>query len=721
MYCPVCRAEYPDDYKVCPKDATSLLRGAQIGKYKIEGLLGLGGMGAVYRAVNPDTKGRVAIKIMNPAVASADSARARFQREAASVAALRTSHVVKVFDFGTDDGTLYLVMELLDGHTLREEIQPAPDTMDLARVQMVIDGALKGLAAAHKAGIVHRDLKPENVYVADTDDGEVPKLLDFGIARMRNKDSDLTMTGALMGTAGYMAIEQVAPDAGEIGPWTDVYAMGAILYEMLAGSAACGGDTVTSVLQKVLSHDIAPLQSVRPGLPPAVYALLDRCLAEDPTKRPQDAEAMRAAFATARLVATGTEVPPPTMTQKLGTSQVGLLATTPSKDSAPRTPSRPSGAAPAGKKPLKLIALVALAGVGGVAAFLAVSKLNKKHAEEHADAGIVAAVPEAGHPMAADAAVATPPATPDAVAVPAVDAAATDPKAEMVRIAAGEHALGEPKSARRDALAATKVVLPELWIDRTEMTLGALRAALGDPKAGGAPGDGPDLPARFVTWSQAAAACKALGKRLPHETEWEAAALTTPQDLAKAALMRGTAALVASPRTECSAEGLCDMLGSVLEWTADDWPRSKGTKIARGSSFKVSPDAGWQASIHFRVAAPASKADEEVGVRCVIGDEPPRAAVPVRPPPPKAPPCDPAALFEETRTANKAGKYEEAIAAAKRALACNPGDPLIEGAITFAACKSGNTKVALAHYKLALPGRLPALRQNCRKMGIDLP
>jgi len=328
VFCPACRSDYPADWKVCPKDATNLLRSPQIAKYVVDGLLGQGGMGAVYRAMNPDTKGRVAIKVMNPAVANAESARQRFQREAAAVAALRTAHVVKVFDFGSEpDGTLYLVMELLDGHPLRDEIKPGSERMDLSRVQMVMDGALKGLAAAHKAGIVHRDLKPENIVIADTDDGEVPKLLDFGIARVRSPDSSLTRTGSVMGTASYMAPEQVAGNLGEIGPWTDIYAMGAILYEMLGGTPAYGGTTVTEVLQHVLRSEHTALQQLRPDLSEAVYALVDRCMSQQPVQRPQDAEAMRIAVTAARLVPHGATIVP------RGTAQTEI-------------PSAPSGTAP---------------------------------------------------------------------------------------------------------------------------------------------------------------------------------------------------------------------------------------------------------------------------------------------------------------------------------------------------------------------------------------
>ncbi len=593
------------DWKVCPKDETSLLQSAQIGKYKIAGLLGVGGMGAVYRAINPDTHSKVAIKIMNPAVANAESARARFQREAAAVAALRTGHVAKVFDFGADQGTLYLVMELLDGHTLRDEIQPEPQLMDLARVHMVIDGALKGLGAAHKAGIVHRDLKPENIYVAETDDGEIPKLLDFGIARVRTKDSDLTLTGSLMGTAGYMAIEQVAPDQGEIGPWTDVYAMGAILYEMLCGTAACGGETVTSVLQKVLRHDIAPLESLRAGLPAAVYALVERCLAADPMKRPSDAEAMRTAFAAAKLVAPGTAVPPSAVVAKAATSQVGLLATTPSADTMPSKPPTiadpPPRLAPRGLLWFGCgVAAVLVLGVG----YMLMSARSNRAATRDA-APIVDAAP-------ADAMRSVPPVT----VIDAVDHPIPSPPADMVAIAAGDYTVGEPAGTHPDALPPSTVALRPLWIDRTEMTLETLRRVLGSPKAGGMPGDAPALPARNVTWAQAGAACTALGKRLPTELEWEAAAQTGSQDVSLASLLRGKAALTPSTSKDCSPMGLCDMLGSVLEWTTTDGAKPRA-KIVRGASFTVSPEAGWQASIHFRVGVDARKGDPEVGFRCV--------------------------------------------------------------------------------------------------------
>ncbi|MBZ0236611.1 MAG: serine/threonine protein kinase, partial [Deltaproteobacteria bacterium] len=296
MYCPLCHSEYPDGWKRCPTDEAALLRAATIGKYRIDRLIGAGGMGAVYRAMNPDTQSAVALKILHGSAAGVEAARTRFQREAAAVAALKTRHVVSIFDFGADvDGTLYLVMELMLGHNLRKEIAEPPDTMPLPRVNLIFDGALRGLGAAHRAGIVHRDLKPENIFIAETDDGEVAKLLDFGIARKGGGPS-LTHSGALMGTPAYMAPEQVAGNRGDIGPWSDVYAMGVILYEMLSGRAPFAADSMTEVLSRVLAREFAPLRSMRPGLPEAVYLLVDRCLSDEPAARFAGADALREAW-----------------------------------------------------------------------------------------------------------------------------------------------------------------------------------------------------------------------------------------------------------------------------------------------------------------------------------------------------------------------------------------------------------------------------------------
>ena len=779
MYCPVCHSEYPADWKACPKDASSLLTSSQIGKYRIEGMLGVGGMGAVYKATNPDIKGsRVAIKVMNPAIAQAEQIRERFKREAAAVAALRTSHVVKVFDFNAEpDGTLYLVMELHDGHALRDEILPAPNYMDLARIQMVMEGALKGLAAAHRVGIVHRDLKPENIFVADTDDGEVPKLLDFGIARVRTQDKNLTHTGSLMGTASYMATEQIAAGVGEIGPWSDVYAMGAILYEMLAGAPAFGGNTVTEVLQRVLKSEIVPLASVRPGLSNEVYALVERCMSTTPSVRPQDAEAMRVALGAARMVPQGTLIPPPHKTRvdsippvhvgsSPGGTALGVMATearetpmpkltpppatgaTPAPPITPTTPIRPSdvsgfgptvgvtsssGASTASIDPPKksklplILGGVAVAGIGAFVAVKVAGGGGDGKPVTKADAGVVAVTtPDAG--------------TSDAPPVqPMVDAPPEDPlpafTKDMVAVAAGEYDVGEETPGSAGSRKLAKVSVDAFFLDKDEITLDAVRKALTSPKLGGAPGDAGTLPARSVTWGQAVATCKALGKRLPTENEWEIAARTTPKDPAKAALKTASGKLVATAHTDCSSAGLCDMLGGVIEWTADAGAKGND-KVVRGAAFTVSAAAGWAATIFFRTSVPPT-ADPEVGFRCAwsknsalrpepdapkTGELPPTEPKVATPAPKPSQACDDVeGMYQEARRLTATGNHAAAIAKAEAAIACKP-EPRGYVTIAIAACSSGNaSKAAAAGAKLQGPGQRMVVGQACAEAGIALP
>ena len=615
MFCPVCRSEYPSDWRACPTDTTLLLKSNQIGKYTVEALLGTGGMGAVYKASNPDTRGRVAIKVMNPAVASSDSARARFQREAAAVAALNTTHVVKVYDFGTEaDGTLYLVMELLDGHALRSEIAPPPSLMDLARVQMVTDGALRGLSAAHKAGIVHRDLKPDNIFVSQTDDGEVPKLVDFGIARVRSADSDLTRTGTLVGTASYMAPEQIAAGVGEIGPWSDVYAMGLIVYEMLTGSAAFTGDTITTVLQRVLRAELTPLREVRPGLPEDIYRLVDRCIGADPATRPQDAEAMRRELLAARLVPSGTPIG---SARVVGVGESVELART----EAPMTP--PPGVSPVSPAPAPAptptptpktrsrmpVIVLGVVAIGGAIAFAVTRKGETAVPVDTAPIAVIAAKP-----------IDAPPAPIDARAV------AVDPRAAtMVRFPARAYELGVTH-AKGDDHRLGPVELAAFWIDRHEMTKGevvaALGAALPATTAKKIASDADTTPARFVDWATGAAACKAVGKRLPTDDEWEAAARTTPQDTARARLKHtDTVADLTTDRDDCSVDGLCDMLGSLLEWTATPLSIKHPEMVVRGASYRYdAKDPEIVISIHNRQAVDPKSTDNELGFRCAKGD-----------------------------------------------------------------------------------------------------
>jgi serine/threonine-protein kinase len=656
VFCPVCRSEYADDWKVCPKDAAHLLRTQFVGKYRIDSLLGAGGMGAVYKAFNPDTQSTVAVKLMHGGAAAADASRQRFQREAASVAALRTRHVVSIYDFGSEvDGTLYLVMEYLQGHALRNEIAPAPNLVPLPRVHFIFDQALRGLGAAHKAGIVHRDLKPENVFVADTDDGEVIKILDFGIARQSRGDTpNLTHSGALMGTPAYMAPEQVAGNRGQVGAHSDVYGMGVILYELLTGASPFHAETLSEVLSKILSRSFAPLAQIRPDLPPAIHQLVERALSDDPLQRFTDAQTMREAWMAAwtqvpgeirnatvpsyqRAAATSgddrpsgpgaalnTELPsaPPTVRHRApqthDRSQDAFMATAAGLSlPAPSTPSssfNPSQSVTPGpvvvqtppetprgsKLPLIIGATVLLAGGAALAFVLTRPKTDDKAADQ---------------PAAADAAVAVAKA-PDAGAVvvtsPDAGVAVVEPKVPdgMVLIEGATFDMGvDAKAAKGFDYADLDhpVTVASFYLDKTELTAGAMKTA-GDPS----------WPARDVTWEQARDACAAAGKRLPTAAEWELASEGAKLSPKKARLRSKdeSPAPVGTHPGDCTEAGVCDLLGNVMEWTADDWPGDPTQKVVRGASFTVSPTARWYASVHARLPLAPTTADHEIGFRC---------------------------------------------------------------------------------------------------------
>ena len=244
---------------------TELSEGTVIdGKYRVVRWLAEGGMGRVFVADHVFLQKQVALKVLHAEMSAEPDAVERFTVEARAASLIEHENVVRVSDFGrTADGQLYLVMELLSGHTLADELKEGP--MAPARARFIACAILRGLQAAHARGVVHRDLKPENVFICTRDGhGDGVKLLDFGIARMRQQGSDveqrLTKEGAIMGTPLYMAPEQLRAER-EVDARADLYAVGVLLYEMLAGRPPYDGRTFGVIAYQVLDGKPPPLES----------------------------------------------------------------------------------------------------------------------------------------------------------------------------------------------------------------------------------------------------------------------------------------------------------------------------------------------------------------------------------------------------------------------------------------------------------------------------
>ncbi|MBI4956670.1 MAG: serine/threonine protein kinase, partial [Myxococcales bacterium] len=264
-----------------------LAPGQRFGPYEIVGVLGSGGMGVVCRARDPRLGREVALKTLR-SDRTDEAELERFLREARTAGALEHPNLLVVHDVGRHEGTPYLVTELLEGQTLRELLHDGPLPVRKA-VELAVQAAA-GLAAAHARGVVHRDLKPENLLV--TRDGRV-KILDFGVARVTAGDDasadatqSLTESGAVVGTAGYMAPEQVRGQPAD--PRSDLFALGAILFELLTGERAFGGDTPVERGYAVLSHDPTEGDALA-ALPPALARTLRHCLEKSAEARFQSA------------------------------------------------------------------------------------------------------------------------------------------------------------------------------------------------------------------------------------------------------------------------------------------------------------------------------------------------------------------------------------------------------------------------------------------------
>jgi hypothetical protein len=352
--CPSCGTSYPPSVRLCPRDGTVLegngpteerFVGAVLdGKYRLDSYLSSGGMGAVFKATHVMLGKPVAVKLIKADLVTSPDMVRRFQREARAATSLNHPNIVGVHDLGqTEDGTLYIAMELVDGISLKDVIRES-GRIDAPRIVSTLRQVGSALSLAHRHQIIHRDLKPQNVMLTrDAEGREIAKLLDFGIAKtFDEKATQLTRTGLALGTPQYMSPEQAM--GKEVDGRSDLYSLGVMLYEMLIGEVPFTAPSATAILVKHMTEVPAPPSRKRPDLqvPAHLEAIALKCLEKDPSRRYQTADEFIAALesgpgtettiplaAPAAPLAAAVLMPPPGATASIPTAAAGFAPALP--------------------------------------------------------------------------------------------------------------------------------------------------------------------------------------------------------------------------------------------------------------------------------------------------------------------------------------------------------------------------------------------------------
>lgn len=321
LKCPAHGLAFIDVHELSEADHDPLLGATIVGRFTILGRLGRGSMGAVYRARQEAVGRDVALKIVRPDRAYDPATKARFEREARAISLLTSPHTVTAFDFGeAEDGSWFLAMEMLEGESVGDRLRREGriDWIDAARFACE---ALRSLAEAHSKGIIHRDLKPDNLFLARVPANggrhrEICKVLDFGIAKWQRPDEGKidqleTQAGTVFGTPRYMSPEQA--QGSPLDARSDLYSLGVLLYQMLAGRAPFVDDDAVVVMARHIKDDPPPFSEVAPhaNIPAGLEAVVRRALAKSPDERPQTAEQMsleiEQAIEQARSLASGVQ------------------------------------------------------------------------------------------------------------------------------------------------------------------------------------------------------------------------------------------------------------------------------------------------------------------------------------------------------------------------------------------------------------------------------
>ncbi|MBL8095726.1 MAG: SUMF1/EgtB/PvdO family nonheme iron enzyme [Anaerolineales bacterium] len=595
----------------------------QIGRYQLQGMLGQGGMATVYRAYDPNFRRDVAIKVLPANLLSQADLRARFQREAETIAALEHPAIVPVYDFGEDSASNqpYIVMRLMTGGSLAERLRGGP--LALGETVRLYRQLAPALDQAHARGVVHRDLKPGNILFDGSGNAYVA---DFGLAKLTDSNTQLSATG-LMGTPAYMSPEQARGDK-EIGPASDIYAMGAMLFHTLSGKLPYEADTAVGMALRHVTDPVPQLSLSRPGLPRGCDNVIATAMAKTPATRYASAGTLVSALETLTAQGESTSFEP-VMTLPPG----GASESPPGRASQP--PARRSSAAaqapvqlppppPSGRNPLWWLLPAGLAGVVvvlGIGALAVAAMMWNNTATRtplaavSPTAPIATADPSTPVPIATTAAA--PAASPTAAAIAATTEAPPDAPTEpptepapgatevalndgmtLVFLGARSGFMGRD-SAALDQGPEHAVELSPYWMDQHEVT-NAMYARCVEAGVCGAPRnfrsftrvnyfDNPafaDFPVVYVTRDDAHTYCEWAGRRLPTEAEWEMAARTAANPYpwpdsdsipAVAQLLNfkpsgfNDTTQVMSYPGGATALGLFDLAGNVWEWVADPY------------------------------------------------------------------------------------------------------------------------------------------------------
>lgn len=464
------------------------LVGRSLGRYKLEKLLGQGGMAQVYRATDQKLARSVAVKVILATHAGEPQFLERFLREARVVASLEHPNILPVYDFGEDDGIPFLVMPYLDGGTLRDRMTGLP--IEFSQAASWIRQLALALDAAHEAGVLHRDVKPANVLIGK---GDRLALADFGIAKMLETMSGLTATGVVVGTPLYMAPEQAQGKPAS--PATDRYALAVIAYELLAGSPPFVGENPLSLMHQHVMTPPPDLSSKVRGLPAGLDAVLARALSKDPGERPPScralADAVSAYLPTGSMSVAGPTMPWGPPTPSPGTSPT--VKQTPTRGTAPPRP--PAGSMPVRvatpspgltsdqtvitNPPRKNRRLIGVAAVAAAAALGAFGVVTLRRANAPAPLPTVAPTPApavptptAPPPMAVVEVTPVPPSPPPAPKLPKTGGDATLLREEQRKLAEDEKRLADLEARVKEA----------------EASAAAAKAAAASPQAQPPPG-----------------------------------------------------------------------------------------------------------------------------------------------------------------------------------------------------------------------------------------